>query len=164
MLRINKRAQGSLAVVITVLATFALCITALFLFSTKAASIEENLDVSVMEKVYSRATIINFYLDEISSEIKSSQDSLIQFKRELNNHKDKQGQYFDLVLIQIENQLNNAPSNHIYTENGSVFLNFEVRLSEVAYSSGSKASKRYVVKYVYNYTQKLYFPEISRGS
>jgi len=124
----NKNGTMQIAVLITVILTFVLIITALFIFSSRQIEISAKLMPNMaIDKVYSRAEILNFQLNQICREIQSEENPVEDFKKILLKYKNKNGVYAPVELKQIEDQ---ADVNHIkIDENAKLTINFDIIVS-----------------------------------
>lgn len=146
MLNKNKKSM-TLSIVLLVMATLVLVITALAVFSYRDAKISESiLSGTGAEKVYVQAEILNFYLRTISKNIESEENPVLDFKKEFYEYRLQDGKFIFPELAQIEPQIN---SEHIQVKNKEVSVNFAVSI-EQAFEKGYAS-----YNYTFNFNKKL---------
>jgi len=144
----NKKAGMSISIVLLVLATLVLSGYALFTFYTREKSVQEKVYVPrIIEDVYSKEEQINFYLDQIvenaalktvvfegESAERIFADSL---KKELEESKDKNGNFPIIELNQIEEQVKEE-NVEFDEEKGTIAIEFEIKIENNAEIKGKE--------------------------
>lgn len=146
----NKKATMQISIIVTVILTFVLVTLALFIFSSRQTVTDVQLSPNVaIDKVYSRAEILNFQLNDMCREIQSEENPAEDFNKILSRYKDKSGIYHPAELSQIESQVD---SKHItLDENAKLIVTFDITLSNESVQKKSTDEGLKVIKYVYNF-------------
>jgi hypothetical protein len=147
----SKKGVMMLGIVLLTVATLVLVIAALFVFNFRMSKINKQISSgSQAEDAYSRAEILDFYLKDISSKIDSKADPAGNFRRELENYKDKNGAYAYLDLNQIESQ---ADEKHINIGGGNKLdINFDITILEAIPFDDSSEGGLEMVNYTYRFS------------
>ena len=105
MLNFKRQKRGmSISIVLLTILTLVLVVTALLMFNLRSKRLEEKLYVSRgLDRVYARAAIFDFYLNEILDKI-GEDASIEEFNTELEKYKDDDGDYFIKELEQVEDK------------------------------------------------------------
>lgn len=138
------------AIVILAVSTLVLVISALFIFNSKQAIIENEISIgSSLDEIYIQSEILNFYLDDICSKVKSTANPQGDFASELKKYKNNEGKYIFQDLEQIEEQVNEETVK-FNTKEGRLNVKLNILLSkDFGITDNSKSS---FVKAAYNYT------------
>jgi len=149
----NKKGVMSIAVLLLVLATLVLVIYSLFVFSIRSNSVQEYITSGVaLEELYSRAVMLNFFLDDICYNVGSGGNAISEFRAGLNQYKDSNGAYITSIpydLSQIESQLDGS---HISYNGGLLKVNFNITMISTSYFADLSKGREFEVNYNYNYT------------
>ena len=156
---------GPISIVLLVIMTLMILISAIYIFAFKTTDTEEKLEVSGIDRVYAEGQVVNFYIDEIMDEVEKEYyiginfwplpytiDPVEEFKKYLAVYNNK-GTYVNPAFIQIDIQINNQLEQHVWFENrGDITYligKFNIIVSEVIYND--KDEKTYAVKHTYEY-------------
>ena len=126
----NKKAM-SIPIVLLVFATLILTIFSLFIFATKDNETKTLVSyASLLEDLYSREEITNFYISEILEEIQVTEDETLfiqNFKKELDKYRFKDGKFPDSILSDLYLQIN---EENIVIENkeGNFLITFTIKV------------------------------------
>ncbi|MDP1728714.1 MAG: hypothetical protein Q8L27_00740 [archaeon] len=149
-LKQNKKAMMSIAIVILVVSTLVLVISALFIFNAKQATIDNEIAISSsLDDVYIKSEILNFYLDDICSKVQSTVGASLEFMTELEKYKTSEGVYIYSELEQVAKQVNEENVNYNVQE-GLLEVKFDILLSQ-NFEIKDK-SESLLTQTVYNYT------------
>ncbi len=145
----NKKAV-SIPILILVLSALVLITTSLFYFNIKARDIEKTVKIhSEIDKIYLKEALLNFYLEEIfdkSIGTDNKQGFIENFKKELNNYKDKYGNYPIEELKQVENKI---VEENIELNEDKLILKFDLELKQYY------LSEKQNIIFSYNYKKEF---------
>jgi len=124
----NKKAMP-ISIAFFVLATFVLAATAIVALNFRGLDINEQVTSGIdLEKAYSRAEILNYYLRDVASGITSKDNPVGDFQAGLSRYRNKEGQIIPLDLRLVESQID---EQHIGIENGNkLAVNFDISILE----------------------------------
>lgn len=145
----GKKAGMELSIVLLVLATLVLVVSALFTFNFRIGALERNMKIyNNVEGVYAQAKILDFTLREIIVKFENNKNGeIIAFVND-SIHRYKNETYSIYGLQQVENQLN---SEHIKAENGQVSAKFQIIFVDQTWDEKNPQYLDYKIKYTHNF-------------
>ncbi|MFA5992406.1 MAG: hypothetical protein WC796_01725 [Candidatus Pacearchaeota archaeon] len=165
MEKLNKRGMV-LAIGVFVLMTMILIGAALFYFITEKSKIDKRFEgSSVLEEVYAKENLINFYVQDIldkavQSKPKTSQELIIALKSSIGSYNinnpnpltieesQNPSKYFFMPeLLQVENQIDFP--DRVKIQNNKAFFTVDISLKKEIFYKGKK---NFDVTYVYTKT------------
>ena len=128
--KMNKKGM-SLSIMLLTLLTLVLVVTTLFYFNVKRNKEHEKLLIpKVIDEVYVREAEINFYINDMIKKSITEDVSegvfLNNFKIELNNSKDKQGNY---IVSELE-QLKGIDEEDVEIKDGKLFFEVSIKIED----------------------------------
>ncbi|MEK6830940.1 MAG: hypothetical protein AABX77_02830 [Nanoarchaeota archaeon] len=151
--KMNKKAI-SISILLLVISSLILSILSLAYFMTKNNDIKRTISFSNgIDEVYLKEDLLNFYLQDIFDKavrdleaildsVDSGQAFINSFKKELNDYKDKNGNYPMKELQQAENQI--SEENVELTDNKLVLkLHLEIKKSYISGEEGGTFTYNY---------------------
>ncbi len=148
----SKKAGVPIVIVMLVLLTIALIMTALVSFSLRNNQVSKNIyGHTFLDDVYAKEKLINFYIQEITDKsvegIDSEEHFISNFKTNLASYKDNNGLYVLNELAQVESRLNNDNVELITEGEGKkILLNLQLIISTEFKEDGER---RIMVSYTY---------------
>ncbi len=152
---IDRRGTTSLATTLLVLLVLLLVSSSLFYFTIYSNNTSKKISNSLeISKVYERQKIVDFYiqdiLDKSSEGIKSDEELVSEFKRQLNFYKNPPEGFLVEELSQVESQLDNLK---LIKENGiPKSSEFEI---EIIIKKSFKENEENKFNIEYNYDKKF---------
>lgn len=128
-----KKQGMSIAITILVIATLVISTLALFTFIIRQDSIKEQIYITgFLENIYSKEEQINFYINDmvdnaVSASGKNVELFMQEFKKQLDNYKNKEGKFFVEELSQLESQIR---EENIEINEDKLLIEFEVTIQE----------------------------------
>jgi len=133
----NKKGVMHISIVIFVIAVLLLTMTSLVVFNVKKSNADTKIYSGIeLQKVYTEAEIVGFYLKEIASKA----DSAESFKILFNELKDSGGNY---ILPEFSRIAGIIDSSHITVAGNELKVNLDVPILE--------SSDLYQVSYLYKF-------------
>ena len=148
MLRLNKRADMSIPIVLLVLLTLVLTSFSLYSFILREKNVEETIQVPlIIDVVYIEEAELNYYLQDIFDKSVSlnSAEFINNFENELSKYRDDGGIYLNKWLEQVEGQAEN-----VEIDNGNISLVLDIKMK-----GRQTEGKRNVMTLDYNYKKRF---------
>ncbi|MEK6885732.1 MAG: hypothetical protein AABX17_02090 [Nanoarchaeota archaeon] len=119
----NKKSSMHISIVLFVIFTLVLAMTSIVAFNIKKNTVDSKINSGVeIQKVYSRAEIVEFYLREVSSKA----DSAESFRATFDKLKNSDGNYIMPEFLEIEKMID---SKHIVVEDKHLKIALDVNVS-----------------------------------
>ena len=153
----SKKGTSSIAIVLLVILTLILTITALFYFNVKEKEFNKQINSArLLKDLSSQEELINFYIQDIveraAKEVSSEKEFVDKLNKEISNYKFSDGSFAILEFSQLEEQVT---EQNVKLENNEASANFEILIVDnIADEKGVElVSKNYI--YIRNFKAKV---------